>query len=414
MLTIAASLVRSKVAAVTVGAVGVGLTAVYQAIAGLMTNLCNLGLFDSGVQVLSKEYASNDPARVHKTVGMLRLWELMTGTAAMLLTMLFSPLLCRLYFGDPFSHWHSVLLLSLVPFCSIVTGIEMVVLKSLQRTQKLTLSITIVSVSSIVIALPLYFLMGMHGIVFILVASAVSSALITAGFAYSVDSTKPDIMLIRSGLSTLWKASEPTIMIGITLVITGVASMGTEFVLQTYISTVATLAVVGFYKTGYLLSITYPSLVFTAVNNDYYPRLASLSSNTMERNILISRQTVTLLLIVTPCILLFVCLVPWIVPLLLSDEFRVIVPMVQIGVVSVIVKSVSLPLCYVPLATGQKWDFVVMELVSYAGLVACVIIGYHESGLLGIGYGILFSNFIDFLYSYVLCKRKYAFHYVFK
>lgn len=411
IITILAALIRSKVAAVTVGAMGVGLTALYQSITGLITNICNLGLSDSGVQVLSKNVSTNNTSLIQHTIGMLRLWGVITGLAAMLLTIIASPLLCKLYFGDYMSHWHSVMVLSIVPLCTIITGIEMVVLKSLQQTRKLTISIIASSIISIIISVPLYIMMGWNGIVFILLFTAILSTGVTITLSYSTNSTLPDISLLRGGFSNLWKESRGIIMLGITLVITGIGSMGADLLLQTYITAVSTLTFVGFYKAGYQMAITYPSMVFTAVNNDYYPRLSTLVNNTPERNILATRQTITLLVIVTPCILLFIALLPWIIPFLLSDEFSIIVPMVRIGAASVILRCISIPLCYMPLALGRKWDFVIMELVSYAGLIVCVICGCKLGNLSGIGYGILASNFIDLIYGYILCNRKYGFRY---
>lgn len=410
-VAIVAALLRSKVAAITVGAAGVGLSSLYLAISGLMSNIFNLGLPDSGVQTLSKVYADGDAYQINRTIGLLRLWGLITGFAATVFMLVGSPLICRIYFGDPFSHWHSILLLSVVPACTIMMGIETVVLKSLQQVRRLTLSIIGSSILSVVIAVPLYYWMGWDGIIFIIVLSALATDVFTMLLSYRSNSTLPDFSVLKRGFRSFWQESKPMVMLGVTLIITGIGSMSADLLLQSYLTVISSLTIVGFFKAGYQLSITYPAMIFTAVNNDYYPRLSSLGNNVIERNILATKQTLTLLLIVTPCIVGFIIFLPYIIPLMLSEEFDVIVPMVRIGAISVIFRCMSLPVCFMPLALGRKWDFVMIEMISYVALVACVIAGCKMGGLTGIGYGILASNVLDLIVGWSLCRSKYNFQY---
>lgn len=413
IITILAALLRSKVAAITVGATGVGLTSLYLAISGLVNNICNLGLPDSGVQVLSKAYASGDNENISKTIGLIRLWELICATAAILLTIVFAPLLCLLYFSDINSHLHSIFLLSLAPAATIVTALEMVILKCMQATRQLTTVIIINAIITVIVAIPLYVLLGWNGIIFIIVLTQLLSMGVTTFITHKLNSTPAAISKLHS-ISSLWKDSRPMLLLGMTLIITGIGSMGTEFLLQTYFAWISSLAVVGLYKAGYQLSITYPGLIFTALSNDYYPRLSALQNDTNSRNVLATKQTRVLVLIATPCIILFIILLPWIVPLLLSDEFTKIIPFVSIGALGIIIKCLSMPLCYMPLALGRSKDFICMELATYLALFVCVVVSCHIAHFEGIGYGIVASCIFDYLYALILCRVKYGFRYTLK
>lgn len=404
LFTVIAAIIRNKVAAYTIGAAGLGLSALYQTISQLITNITNIGLPDSAVQSLS---SIEDNDKRHSQVAILRLWELITSLAAFVLLAVISPLICIIYFGS----WHTslgeILLLSLVPPCFIVNGIELAILKSYGATRRLTSTIILTSILSIAISVPLYIYIGWKAIVFVVLLSAIATAIVALYHGTKVCNAMPNTSILHAP-KTLWQQSRPMVLLGLSLVITGVCSMGAELITQTYFSTIASLAMVGFYKAGYQFSVTYPCMIFTAVSNDYYPRLASLAVKTTERNRLVRQQIKALLMVTTPCIAMLIVLAPYIITLLLSDEYQVITPLVRIGCLSVIVRCFSLPICFIPLATGDSRNFIQMELFSYAVMMLCVIIGFHFMSLTGIGIGILASNVFDLIYGYILAKNKYG------
>lgn len=421
VVTILATLVRSKVAALTIGSVGMGLSALFLSISGLMNNLFNLGLPDSGVQTLSKVCSAGDRQRINETIGLIRLWGVMTAVAAMLFTLITAPLLCKIYFHSFTSHLQEMMLLSLVPACTIIAALENAILKSLHRHRLLTYSIAVAAILTVLVSIPLYCFVGMDAIIHVIVITSVMVMLQTLFFSYKANSTVPTFKCFLKGehsfiqtFRELWVKSRTMIMLGVALVITGVGSMGADLLIQMYITTVSTLTILGLYKVGYQFSITYPAMIFSAVTNDYYPRLASLENDIPSRNLLVTRQTIVLLTNVVPCIIVFIVVLPWIVPLLLSSEFLDIVPMIRIGVLSIIVRCLGLPVCFMPLALGKKWDFVIMELCSYTVFVLFVLLGFHFGALMGVAVAIVATNIFDYVYGICLCRYKYAFRYKFQ
>lgn len=410
IITVLAAILRNKIAAITIGVTGLGLSSIYIAISQFVSNATNLGLPDSGVQTISHLYAdNNDPKSqtLREGVASLRTWEVITAVLSFIVIIVFSPLLCHIYFGSYTSHLHSVLLLSLVPAAIIITGIETAILKSLQATRLLTQTIIYSAIASVVISVPIYIYAGWNGIIFVVVASFVANAAIAMFKAYKICPVLPSLSLLLNPRK-LWSKTSAMLLLGLSFVITGIGSMSAELLTQTYLTTTASLAVVGLYKAGYQFAITYPSMIFTAVNSDYYPRLSAIGNDIKERNSLVGKQIKALLIVTIPCIAIFIALLPFIVPLMLSSEFLSIVSMVRIGCLAVIIRCISLPICFIPLATGQKRDFIQMELCSNVVSVLCIIIGYHLLSLEGIGIGIIISNVFDLIYGYILAKTKYG------
>lgn len=409
VFTILASIIRSKIAALTIGTAGVGLMALYTSITQFLAQLTNLGIQDSSVQVLSAIMNEKDNAqKLRDKIALIRLWEVVTSTASLFLMLVLTPLLALIYFGSVDSHLHSLILLSLTPAAIIVTSFEMSIMKSLQQTKRITSAVTLSAVFSTLISVPFFYFMGWNGIPFAVVGTSVSTALITLYYSYQSTKVMPVLSRLKD-FKMLWLDSRDMIIMGSAFIASGIASMGSDLLLQTYFNTISTIGIVGLYKMSYMLSIHYPGLIFTAVNYDYFPRLSSFRDDPKQRDELVRKQIKVLLLIVTPCIVAFIVLMPWIVPLLLSDEFMDVVPVARIGCLVTIVRCVSLPVCFLPMAMGKPKDFLQVELVSYAAMIVCVILGLKCFGLIGVGVGFVVAWTTEFIYCYFLCRRKYNF-----
>ena len=64
------------------------------------------------------------------------------------------------------------------------------------------------------------------------------------------------------------------VKLGVAFVAAGIFASGAEFLIRSFLNTSGDLAVVGLYNAGYMLTITYADMVFSAMGTDYYPRLS--------------------------------------------------------------------------------------------------------------------------------------------
>lgn len=405
--TVLAALVRSKVAALTVGPTGVGLMALFTTITTFVATVVSFGLGSSAVQLLSKTYATGDEAALRRDVSLVRSWSIITGFVGMAIMLVASPIICTIYFGHWNSHLNSVILLSIVPPSLIISQIEGAILKSLQQRRRLTISLIVTAMITITVAVPLFVTLGWSGIPFIVASSSFLSACAylclgwkTCDAPFFTDFLRHPRKLIDSSRSLF--------ALGLAFVVSSICFSGTDLILQSYVNTISDLTYVGLFKAGYQLAISYPALIFTAIENDYYPRLSAVAGDINARNTLIRRQISTTVTIVTPLIIVFILLLPWIVPLLLSEDFNDIIPMVTFGALSIIVRGAYLPLAYLPIALQRSKDYIHLEIVSAIGIIAFAIIGCKIANLTGIGAGLLASQIFDVIYIYIFCKRKYG------
>ena len=406
-----AALVRTKVAAVVIGSAGVGLSALYNTSVTFFGNLSGMGLSFSSVKFLSRIYAEGDENKLREEVRKIRSLGLVSAMLGVLFAVMFSPVLSRLYFGD-FEHILPFALLSIFVATVIISGIELAVLKSCRKIRQMAISTIWAAVVSVVMSVPFYIYKGIDGVIWAVLISGVSELLLTIYFGHRAVGTPyilPKLFGEKDTLAMLIHDKRPMLILGLAFLGGSVIASGAEMVIQAYFSAIASIAVLGLYKAGYQLSITYTGMIFAAVNNDFYPRLSAVNNNKEERNELISRQIKVLLMITTPLVALFIVLVPYILPILFDDTFNPICRMVQFASLSIIVKSVTMPLNFMPLSLGKSKHYLLLEGLFWLLLIPCVMVGYRFGGLDGTGLAILVCHVVELIYIYAFCKSRYGF-----
>lgn len=421
--SVLAALIRTKVAAVMIGTTGVGLSAIYNTVVNFFSTLAGMGLSFSGVKYLSEVYASGNKDALEKEIGQLRMLGLICSAIGLVLSLVFSPILSMMYFGD-MSEMMSFMALSVFVVATIISGIEMAILKACQKVRYLAISSIWTAIISVAVSVPFYILMGVKGVLWAVVVSGVVGVLATMWYGGKVAAWRMCYVLramcyVRGKDKNNQAQNQNTedstqhiaqlLTLGAAFLGGGLIATGAEMAIQGYFSAVATMAVLGLYKAGYQLSITYTGMIFTAVSNDFYPKLSAVNQNLEERNTLISRQIRVLLYITTPLVLVFVLLVPYILPILFDDTFNPVCRMVQIAAISIIVKSVTMPLNFLPLSLGKSLDYLILEGSFWIIMVPLVIFGYKFWGLTGTGAAILLCHVIELVYAYLFCRSKYGF-----
>lgn len=406
-VNILAALVRTKCAAWMIGTLGVGMNSLFYTVQMFTSQLMGLGLSVGSVKQLSDAYATGNAVYIAQHVKQVRLLGLLCGVAAMLLLSLLSPLLSLLYF-DSWQYVPHFMLLGVGVAALIICDIEQSVMRSLQRTSQLALSMLLSALSTLVCTIPFYWYLGTEGVIYAIVSCAIVSAMVFLWqghrvHAYSLSGSQSPLG------RGFWQASMPMIRSGLAFVATGLFLQGSELILQTVLATTASLAVVGLFKVGYQCAVTYPGMVFSGVVNDYFPRLSALSVEDKEgRQVVVERQIRVMFLISLPVSLLLFALAPWVIRLLLSVEFLELVPMVRWAAFALLCKAVYLPLGYIPLALDRRTHFMLLEGLSCLIRILVVLLGYQLNGLEGIGQGVLAGSIIDLTGYLFFCHHFYG------
>lgn len=397
-LNILVSLVRNKIVAMLLGPEGMGLASLFQTTVNFISQSTNLGVSFSAVRNVSELFDTGDEARIAHFIKVVRAWSLLTGLVGMLLCILIGPMLSNLTFSWGNHTLHFVLLSPLVALLA-VTGGETAILKGARQLKSLAVIQVYGMLSALVIAIPIYYFFGQSGIVPVMVLMGLTMLLLTIQRSYRL------YPLHLTGAKGILGEGMGMVRLGVAFTLAGVLGSGAEFIIRTYLNNVADLKTVGLYNTGYILTMTYAGLVFSAMETDFFPRLSAVNSQWQNCNDIINKQIEVSLLLISPMLVAAQFAIPFVIPILFTTKFMPVVDMVRILLLAIYLRAIKLPISYLPLAKGDSLSYLFLEAVYDILVVLLVIWGYSHWQLLGTGVAITISAVFDYFmimgYSYL-------------
>jgi O-antigen/teichoic acid export membrane protein len=279
----------------------------------------------------------------------------------------------------------------------------MAILKGCRRLRALAVIQMLSVLAALIISLPLYYFFWQAGIVPVIVLMATASMLFTIRYSYRL------YPLQLRGMKGILGEGMEMVRLGVAFVLAGILGSGAEMVIRSYMNVVGSLDDVGLYNAGFMLTITYAGMVFSAMETDYFPRLSAANQDVAAANQIVNRQIEVSLLIVSPMLVCLVIGLPILIPLFFSHEFQPVVAMAQVAVFSMYIKAVSLPVSYMTLARGDSMGYLTLEAIDDVLLVLLVVYFYNHFGLWGTGVALSLSYVIDLILVYVYTRLRYGY-----
>ena len=401
-LNILISLVKNKIVALLLGAEGMGLVSIFQTTVNFISQSTNLGVSFSAVRNVSELFDAGDEARITHFIKVVRAWSLLTGLVGMLLCIVIGPMLSNFTFSWGNHTLHFVLLSPLVALLAI-TGGETAILKGARQLKSLAVIQVYSILSALMITIPIYYFFGQSGIVPVMVLMGLATLLLTIHRSYSL------YPLRLTGVKGILGEGMGMVRLGVAYTLAGVLGSGAEFIIRTYLNNVAGLETVGLYNTGYILTMTYAGLVFSAMETDYFPRLSAVNTQWRSCNEIVNKQIEVSLLLISPMLVAAQLAIPFVIPILFSSQFMPIVDMVRILLLALYLRAIKLPVAYLTLAKGDSLSYLFLEAIYDVVVVLLVIWGYTHWELVGTGIAITLGAIFDFLM--VFGYTYYKYHY---
>lgn len=426
-LYIAIAVVRGKVAALLIGASGMGMADIYNRIVDLVGSATNFGLSLSAVKQLaplcdqvaqaSQQRGAASPQRgsasqscdallgeARSEVAHVRTWVMLTALLGTVVCLALSPLL-SLWFTTSYDHALSIAILAPAIGFATITGGEMAVLKASHRLKHLARATASGALCTLLLSVVIYALWGMAGIapLITLAAAALFGLCLKESrslFAYRLCAINSDFL--RSG--------RPLFRLGSAFIVAGVMASGSEALIRSILMRMGGgLTTVGLYAAGFTLIVNYGRLLFTAVEADYFPRLTAALGNKRAVSLTIDRQINTLAVLMSPLLILFAIALPLIVRILYTSEFLAIIPLVVCASPYMYFKAIYTPIAYLPLSHGHSVLYMCMELSYNVAFCLLVVLGYRHGGLMGAGLGVSAANLFDLLAISTIYHYRYGY-----
>lgn len=401
-MNILVSLVRNKFVAVILGPSGMGLAALFNNTVNLISQITNLGIGISAVRNISEQYEQGDSSALEHCIIMVRTWSFITAVFGALLCMLLGPCIDTITFSWGDHSLHYVLLAPAVAMLAITIG-ETAILKGVRQLRQLVVTQVWIMFASFIISVPVYYVWGESGIVPVIVGMAFASMFFI--LRKSVGLFRYQLSFSSAVIAEGWGM----VRLGTAFMMAGVLGGAAEFLIRAYLNLHASLDTVGLYNAGFMITVTYSGMVFSAMETDYFPRLTAVNHDSISVRHLANRQIEVSLLIVSPMLAALIIFLPVIIPLMFSSKFVPVVCMTQVAVLAMYFKSIMLPIEYIPLAKGESFVHLTIETIYWLLTVAFVIIGYNLYDLVGTGWGFVASYMLNFIFVVVFVYYRYCF-----
>jgi O-antigen/teichoic acid export membrane protein len=284
-----------------------------------------------------------------------------------------------------------------------VTAGETAILKGTRQLKPLVVVQTFTILATLILTVPAYYFFGQAGIVPVIVLMALVTLLFTVNYSWRL------YPLQLSGSKGILGDGMEMIRLGVAFTMAGIVGAGSEMLIRSWLNLQGDLDAVGLYNAGYMITVTYASMVFSAMEADYFPRLSAVNGDVAATNETVNKQTEVTLLIIAPMLVGMIVLLPVLTPLLLSEKFMPIVAMTQVAALAMFFKAITLPAAYITLARGYSLIYLSLETAYFIVFVLLVMYGYRHWGLLGTGIAITAANVFDFFMIHTVAYFRYGY-----
>ena len=401
-LNLVIGLVRNKLVAILLGPSGMGLSTLFNSALNFISQTTNLGISFSAVRHISELFDGSDDEQTAHYIKVIRGWCLLTALLGALICVAIGPLLSSTTFSWGDHSLHFILLAPAVAMIA-VTGGETAILKGTRRLGPLAIVQVLSVFASLLIAVPLYYFFHEAAIVPVIVLMAFATLCFTVRYSYRLYPLQ-----LRGARGILGEGME-MVRLGVAFTLAGIVGSASEMLIRSYLNVQGDLDVVGLYNAGYMITITYAGMVFSAMESDYFPRLSAVNQDVAQTNLTVNKQMEVTLLIISPMLTGLMILLPVFIPLLFTQKFMPILAMTQVATLAMFFKTLTLPVAYITLARGYSFTYLLLEFSYFVVFVLLVFFGYQRWGLLGTGIAITAANLFDFLMVHVVAHGWYGY-----
>ncbi|MDD4590693.1 MAG: O-antigen translocase [Parabacteroides sp.] len=397
------SIIKSKFVALLLGPYGVGIQGLLTSGTELIKQITSLGLSQSVVRNISEANATGKEETISKTIKVLRKLVWVTGLLGTVLVMILSPILSKVSFGN-YDYTLPFIVLSITLLLDQICAGQKTLLQGLRRLKDLAKASAIGSTVGLFVSVPLYYLLGVKGIVPTLILNSLTALLLTWYF-----SKKIKIVPVSISKADIKTEGKSMVVMGVALSISSILIAISSFVLRSFIRNIGGEEEVGLFAAGFAIINTYVSMIFTAMGTDYYPRLAAVNNDNLKCRDLVNQQAEIGTLILAP--LLAICLVfmPLMILILYSNKFLLANGYISWAALGMMLKMAAWPIGYLFVAKGESKIFILNEITQNIYTLVLNLIGYKLLGLTGLGISFMISQLLYFLQLFLVARYKYNF-----
>jgi len=410
VFVIIVAVVKNKIIAVMLGPAGIGLLGIFTSTLTLINSICDLGITKSSVRNIAEANAGEDKRQVGKIYNIFIKLLYSLSIVGAVFTATFSRQLSIWSFGTDLYKWSFVALAFAVFFNSISFG-QLAVLQGLRKFRFLAKASSIGAVVGLIVSIPLFYFFKEKGIVPSLILSGVTAFLLSTFYVNKLriqhDAVSKQEM-ITHGMDMA--------KLGISMMLVSFMVAMSGYVLKAYLSNNAGIDTVGIFQAGFTIVSSYFGVVFTAMSTDFFPRISAVNKDNTQIEAEINRQSVILLLLLSPLVVCLLYLMPLFITGLYSSKFILAGEYVNTAILGIVFFAIGQLFSMILLAKNNAKVFILFTFLMQLCFLLNSLFFFKIGGIKGMGiaysinmtvYALSILFIIYKLYSIKLSKQSY-------
>ena len=398
-------IIKSKFVAVLLGPAGIGIMGLYQSGLQLVQQISSMGLAQSAVRDVSEANGTNDILRIAKTVTVVRKLVWITGLLGLIIVACCSPLLSKFSFGN-YDYTIPFIILSVTLLLDQLSAGQKVVLQGMRRLKDLAKCAAYGVTFGLVTSVPLYYWLGIDGIVPTLILNSVCSLILSWFYSKKIKIEKAQVTPKQT-----FEQGKQMLVMGISLSFSGIFSTIVAYVLRSFIQGNGGVEEVGLYQAGFVIMTTYVGMVMNAIGTDYYPRLAAINNDNEKCREVVSQQGEIGTMILAPILTCCFVFMPFVLQLLYSDKFLAANEYISWACLGMMLRFGSWIISYLFVAKAESKLFIKIELSANIYYLIFSLLGYKYLGLKGLGIAFALEYVVYFIQCYLIAGKRYHFRF---
>ena len=379
LVSIGCGVIRTKLVALWLGTIGVGVFGLFNIALDSITTLTQLGIRQSPVRNIA---AAKDESALCRVVAAVKRWAWLLGIIGAFLTLIFSQQLSQLTFGCE-KYTIGFIILSGAVMMSAVTNGQLAIMQGMDKLNRLAKATVWGTIGGLAVSVPLYYYLGEDGIVWSILAYFACQAL--AVYFLRVKKIEVGRTMPMLSNATLLAEGREFITLGIYMTLSVFIAMAVNYIFMAYLNHEAGIDFVGKYQAGYTIVNKYLGLLFTAIGLEFFPRISKVQSSVRRVSIFVGHEVFVAVLVILPGATLMMTLDDVIIRLLYSSEFDATAGYVSAALIGTVFRAVSWCMAYTLLARGDGRIYLLTESLSGVAFLLLSYWGYHWGGLYGLG-----------------------------
>jgi PST family polysaccharide transporter len=403
-VNIVISILRTKVLAVLLGPVGVGLASLFNGLMTTASTFATMGMGAVGTRQIAEAY-SKDDARTIVVARRALFWgTILLACAGGLVVWSLRSVLAVHALGNA-SYSGAIGWLSIGVALSVAGASQAALIQGMRRIGYIARLNVFGATLSTVVGIGIIWRWGKAGVVAYVLVVPLASFVIGHIYVSKLPKAGTESVSLQE-LSREWKM---LLRLGLALLGGGLVSSLAQLWIRIDIARVLGTHSLGQFQAAWAISMTYVTFVLGAMATDYYPRLTGVIHDAKAAARLVNEQTEIAMLLSAPVFIAMMAMAPWVIHLLYTSSFTPAIEILRWQVLGDVLKVPSWPLGFLILAAGDGITCFMTEAASWIVITGLItgLVPVFGLPITGMAYLAMYVMYLPLVYW--LARRRIDF-----